>query len=258
MSYTNLNPAIYSKTYFIADIHLSPDKPEITRNFLKFLSNINGDALYILGDFFELWIGDDYLTDFHYSIFNALKKASLPIYLMPGNRDFLMNKIFSEKSGCKLLSDPSVIKLYGYNILLTHGDSLCLKNPAHKVFRRMTQNKILQFLFLQLPLKIRKYIAYKIQFISRKNYIKNLAQCKTIDYQALEKLLEKHPAEYLIHGHTHQYLQEIISLPQAHANIQKISRQKISRIVLGDWLEKPSYLIIESGENSLKININFV
>ncbi|MDF2868373.1 MAG: lpxH, partial [Gammaproteobacteria bacterium] len=146
-------------TLFISDLHLSEHTPELNQEFLGLLSGKakQADALYILGDFFEMWIGDDDITPYNHSIIAAIKQFSKikPVYFMAGNRDFMIGQRFARNSGCQLLTDPTVINLYGKPTLLTHGDFLCTQDKGHIAFRRCTQKLWLQNLLLKLPLSWR-------------------------------------------------------------------------------------------------------
>jgi UDP-2,3-diacylglucosamine hydrolase len=151
-------------TLFISDLHLEPKRPDITRCFFNFLQNQapQADALYILGDFFEVWIGDDEDTIFHRSIIAALKQltdSGLSVYFMRGNRDFLIGQAFIRATGCHLLSDPTRIQLYGKDVLLAHGDALCTADHKHQNFRKYAQNPAYNRFFLWLPLFIRRAIS---------------------------------------------------------------------------------------------------
>ena len=157
-----------SHTYFISDLHLSEEHPEITRAFLSFIQNQahTADALYILGDFFETWVGDDLVTPLSQSVCNALNQLhqkGVAIYFMHGNRDFLIGQKFIKAAGMTLLNDPSPINLYGKDSVIAHGDYLCTEDTSHQRFRRFTGNKLTQRCFFALPLKIRQRIAMALR-----------------------------------------------------------------------------------------------
>jgi UDP-2,3-diacylglucosamine hydrolase len=231
-------------TLFISDLHLEPERPDITTNFLSFLKNQapKSDALYILGDLFEVWVGDDHLSEFNQSIINALRNLSdsgLPIYFMRGNRDFLISETFIKASGCRFLEDPTKINLYGTPILLTHGDLLCTDDYKHQAFRKYTQNPKFHRYFLALPLSLRLWIAKIIRRSSKKH-------TRTISYahldvtqQAVDKLMSQYNVRLLIHGHTHR--------PAIH-----VLNHGSHRIVLGDWHQHGSALVYdETGDYEL-------
>lgn len=215
-----------SWTIFISDLHLQANEPHIAEIFLDFLHHEarKADALYILGDLFEAWIGDDDLSPFNLQIIQALKQATLsglPIYFMRGNRDFLIGKRFIEKSGVKLLADPTLINLYGTPTLLMHGDSLCTLDQKHQKWRQMTLNPTYQKLALLLPLSLRLSIARWLRKQSGQHQ-RNLADYITdVNPEAVAQAMQAHQVARLIHGHTHR--PAIHSLPTGQ------------RIVLGAW-----------------------
>ncbi|OGT45183.1 MAG: UDP-2,3-diacylglucosamine diphosphatase [Gammaproteobacteria bacterium RIFCSPHIGHO2_12_FULL_41_20] len=241
------------KTLFIADLHLMAEQKNITNLFLNFLKTcaLNVTALYILGDLFEVWIGDDDDSLFHSQIKSALTTATaqgLPIYLMHGNRDFLIGKRFLKETGCQLLTDPSVVNIYNTPVLLMHGDTLCTHDIAYLRFRKKSRNFFMQQLFLWKSLKTRKKIAEKMREKSRDytrttpDYIMDVTQ------QEVERVMKKYQVSYLIHGHTHR--------PAIHEFIAE--NHSKTRIVLGPWHEHGSALEWQqSGEkNLITINAN--
>jgi len=156
----------------ISDLHLEEERPDITRAFLHFLATraTQAEALYILGDFFEVWIGDDAMTPFQESIAGALRALSergVRIYLMHGNRDFMLGQTFCHKAGCKLLADPSVVQLCGEPVLLMHGDSLCTRDEGYMRLRRLLRNPLSMFVLRNLPLATRRKLARKLRNESR-------------------------------------------------------------------------------------------
>jgi UDP-2,3-diacylglucosamine hydrolase len=151
-------------TLFISDLHLEPAHPGITRLFLNFLQHqaAQADALYILGDLFAAWIGDDDLSPFNQDMITALRELTakgVPVYFMCGNRDFLIGEQFMAQTGCRFLSDPTVIDLYGTRVLIMHGDTLCTDDIPYQRYRRFAHNTILQRFFLGLPLGWRGKVA---------------------------------------------------------------------------------------------------
>jgi len=224
-------------TYFISDLHLHPGRPKLVALFKKFLQSLPPDveALYILGDFFEAWVGDD---DPDYHEISALlknKASNLAIYFMPGNRDFLINKNFTRSLGLELLPDPCLITLYDKKILLAHGDGLCTQDKSYQRYRRIVRFPLLQKLFLCLPLSFRKKVASGLRQNSQEQYQKNPEK----RYQEIEKatamaLLKEFEADLLIHGHIHK------------AGIDNIGDEHYQRerVVLGDWHDDAGSLII--------------
>lgn len=212
-------------TYFISDIHLhesSELQSELLLNFLR-TSGPTADAIYILGDLFALWLGDD-LNELYslplIATFRNLNDQGVPVYFMHGNRDFLVGAKFCKLTGCVLLQDPCVIDLYGSQVLLTHGDLMCTADHSYQRFRKIVQNRFIKTLFLKLPITIRKKLAYWIK--SRvNNKIAKSAAIYDVVPTTVTQWFKKYNVQLMIHGHTHK--------PAIHNNDSKI------RIVLGDW-----------------------
>ncbi len=165
--------------YFISDLHLHASRPENTMRFLRFLKEIadKATALYILGDFFEVWVGDDQWhvntpEDHDTQVIQALTQYTaqgIPTYFMHGNRDFLIANKFAATTGCTLIPDPYIIEFNDTRYVLTHGDTLCTRDLAYQRFRRMVRNPIFKMLFLCLPLKLRRKIAGGIEIKAREH-----------------------------------------------------------------------------------------
>lgn len=239
------------KTLFIADLHLSHDRPEIIRRFLHFLRTrvMQADALYILGDFFNLWVGDDYGNTFNRTIINALHQCidgGVPIYFMPGNRDFLVGERFLQASGCYLLSDPCVVDLYGTRVLLAHGDIFCSNNLKYFVYRSIARNWLLKKMFLWLPLSIRKTIANKARKISQ-HYNSSLSKSVgDVVQTTVLRIMRKYKVNLLIHGHNHQTGDYKFTLNGDLAR----------RIVPGDWNQsKGRVLICQPGTDQQSLDL---
>ncbi|MDF2623588.1 MAG: UDP-2,3-diacylglucosamine diphosphatase, partial [Kosakonia cowanii] len=168
-------------TLFIADLHLHTEEPAITAGFLHFLDGVarEADALYILGDLFEAWIGDDDPNPLHQRVaaaIRALVDSGVPCYFIHGNRDFLLGKRFARESGMQLLPQEKVLELYGRKVLIMHGDTLCTDDAGYQAFRAKVHQPWLQTLFLALPLFIRHRVAAKMRADSRAaNSSKSLA-----------------------------------------------------------------------------------
>lgn len=228
-----------SYSLFISDLHLCASRPRITATFLDFLANTASKAngLYILGDLFEYWAGDDDIQDIHHqpiiSAFKLLSEAGVKLYFIHGNRDFLISSEFCQASGISLLQDPSLITLYGKSVLLSHGDGLCTDDVEYQKFRLQVRNAKWQHDFLNLPLQIRKEQIDTIRAQSK--YEKSLKSMQIMDanQEAIHRLLkDQHYPDLLIHGHTHRPAEHQIQLDGHH----------ITRWVLGDWYEQGSYL----------------
>ncbi|MDH1011290.1 UDP-2,3-diacylglucosamine diphosphatase [Pseudomonas nicosulfuronedens] len=215
---------------FISDLHLEAERPDITRAFLHFLSTRarTAEALYILGDFFEAWIGDDGMDEFQHSIARALRELSdsgTRIFLMHGNRDFLIGQAFCREAGCKLLRDPSLIDLGGEQVLLMHGDSLCTLDVAYMKLRRWLRNPLTLFILRHLPLAARHKLARKLRKESRAQTRMKASEIVDVTPAEVERIMRDKGVRILIHGHTHR--------PAVHE--LEIDGRPARRIVLGDW-----------------------
>ncbi|WP_152222641.1 UDP-2,3-diacylglucosamine diphosphatase [Pseudomonas sp. SCB32] len=215
---------------FISDLHLEAERPDITRAFLHFLATRARTAkvLYILGDFFEAWIGDDGMDEFQHSIARALRELSdsgTRIYLMHGNRDFLIGKAFCREAGCTLLRDPSLIDLGSEKVLLMHGDSLCTLDAAYMKLRRWLRNPLSLFILRNLPLTTRHKLARKLRKESRTQTQMKASEIVDVTPSEVERIMRDKGVRILIHGHTHR--------PAVHE--LDIDGRPARRIVLGDW-----------------------
>lgn len=217
-------------TLFISDLHLDDSRPEITALFMRFLKNEakHADALYILGDLFETFIGDDEKTALQQQVCEALlalSKNAIPIYLMHGNRDFLIGKQFAKQSGIKILPDPTVIDLYGKPTLLLHGDTLCTQDVDYLKFRKKVRNVLLQKIFLAQSLKTRRLLTEKARRVSKKHNEKTSLDILDATAEEIPRLMQKYQVNQMIHGHTHR--------PSLH--YFWLNSQPFFRIVLSDW-----------------------
>ena len=194
--------------YFISDLHLSVDEPLQTDIFFRFLSHQakQAERLYILGDLFEVWIGDDNNDLFVQEIVQALLTLSkaTALFIMPGNRDFLLGQRFAKACGAQLLSDPIVIDLYGSPTLLTHGDLLCTDDKAYQRWRRFAHCPWLQRMFLGMPLVWRRKIATALRNRSQ-SYTRSLpTSSMDVTMAGMREMLGDRGVTHLIHGHTHR------------------------------------------------------
>lgn len=239
-------------TIFIADTHLTEEQPEITQKLLKFLATtaIHAEALYILGDFFNVWIGDDDNTSFHQTIIDALKNLTstgVKLYLMHGNRDFLLGKRFARATNCCILHDPTVINIYGKRVLLTHGDLLCTHDLKYLIFRKKVRNWITQKLFLCKSLKKRREIANNMRKASQLYNVLMPDNLLNITQSEVENFMRKYKVDMLIHGHLHNAIIDKFSL----------DGRSVQRIVLGDWqVDKGSILICSTNEATNELNFH--
>ena len=229
-------------TLFIADLHLDPERPEITRLFGDFLDAEAGqaDALYILGDLFESWVGDDDPSEagaFVAAKLAALASSGVPVFFMHGNRDFMLGRDYAAKAGMRLLPDPTVIELYGQPVLLMHGDLLCTDDVEYQKVRAQVRNPDWRAHMLSQPLQARLAFAQQARAASlaRQGEMKHAGTMESITDASpatVEETLRRFGIDTLIHGHTHR--------PAIHE--LDIDGRAHRRIVLGDWYEQGSVL----------------
>lgn len=224
-------------TLFISDLHLSPDQAELTQVAVDFLAQqaANIDQLYILGDLFNTWLGDDIVPDEFQPLIEQLIKlqqVGIKSYLMVGNRDFMMGKDFAARCGLTLLQDPTLIKLGQHKVLLMHGDSLCIDDVSYQRYRRWSRNRFLQRCFLMLSANYRQGISDKIKQKSRQQKQYKSAAIMDVNQSEVSRVMAKYQVDYLLHGHTHR--------PAIHP-----LGQDQYRVVLGDWQQQPSFIIFD-------------
>jgi UDP-2,3-diacylglucosamine hydrolase len=222
-------------TLFISDLHLDPARPDITRQALEFLAaETHGiDALYILGDLFEAWVGDDDPEPEKRRVIAALRSltgAGLPCFFMHGNRDFLVGEGFAAASGCTLLADPTVIELYGTRLLLMHGDTLCTDDHEYQAFRQMVRNPAWQQLMLAKPLPERLMLAKHLRETSAASMAGKSMEIMDVNKDAVADAMRSAGVYTLLHGHTHR--------PAVHRF--DVDGHDAVRIVLGDWYTQGS------------------
>lgn len=234
--------------YLISDLHLSPQRPELTRSFLRFLQQQvipEATELYILGDFFEYWIGHGINQVLLDEISGALRtlaiKYKIKTYFMPGNRDFLVDAKFCASCKMTLLSDPTKVEIQGEAVLLMHGDSLCTQDKWYQRYRKLSRNAMIQKLFLALPLTLRQSIADKLRQQSNKHTPRKPAKLLDVDHHAALEAMSTHQVKTLIHGHTHR--------PAVHWH--KAHGDNFRRIVLGDWGKENWVLKCDQGTMQL-------
>jgi UDP-2,3-diacylglucosamine hydrolase len=235
------------KILFISDLHLSQDRPVITKLFLRFLQEqaATADALYILGDLFEVWLGDDMvLPEYQPAIaaIKALSEQGIPIYVMYGNRDFLMREPFEEMSGATLIHEPYIIDLDGQATLLMHGDTLCTDDVAYQQFRTIVRNPQWQDALLAKTPEQRLALAREYRAMSQTEMAKKDEAIMDVNQQTVLANLRQHKVRHLIHGHTHR--------PGFHQF--DLDGQPAQRIVLGDWYEHGNYLVCEGQQCRLE------
>lgn len=233
-------------TLFISDLHLDGSRPDITALFLRFLRDeaAGAEALYILGDLFEAWVGDDQdgeLADAIRAALRRLTAAGVPVFFLRGNRDFLVGPRFAEETGVRLLADPCVVMLHGEAILLMHGDLLCSGDLAYQAFRRQVRDPDWQQAFLAQPLAARLAFAAQARVASQQHQsgLKSADALENITDVAHDTVLAtmaRHGVNRLIHGHTHR--------PAMHS--MRINERPAHRIVLGDWYAQGSVLRVDA------------
>lgn len=227
-----------SRTLFIADLHLCQEEPAITAGFLHFLQREapHCDALYILGDLFEAWIGDDDPNPLHQQVASALRALPVPVYFIHGNRDFLVGRRFARASGMTLLPEEQVLTLYGHRLLIMHGDTLCTDDAGYLRFRAKVHNPWIQRLFLALPLWVRKRIAARMRADSKQANQHKSQSIMDVNQDAVVTTMQRHQVPLLIHGHTHR--------PAIHT--LTLQSEAAQRAVLGAWHSRGSMIQLDA------------
>jgi UDP-2,3-diacylglucosamine hydrolase len=226
---------------FISDLHLDPSRPRITELFESYLASDevrHADALYILGDLVEAWIGDDDDAELPRRIaaaIHAVHDAGVPVYFMVGNRDFLLGEAFARRAGMTLLEDGTVHDIHGRPTLLMHGDVLCTDDTAYQAVRQQVRNPEWQKQILSMPLEARRAFAAKAREDSKAHTGSTTESIMDVNDAAVTETMRKAGATRLIHGHTHR--------PAVHAFM--LDGKAAERIVLGDWYEQGSVLRVD-------------
>jgi UDP-2,3-diacylglucosamine hydrolase len=230
------------RTLFIADLHLSENHPQVVSAFYHFLEKeLNfGETLYILGDLFEVWVGDDEHTPLMDKVAEMLtmcvEKRKITIYYLHGNRDFMLGKHYAKQASIKQIPEHHEIDLYGQKALLLHGDTLCLADVNYQKMRKIIHNPIAQCFFNLQPLFIRQKIGLKIRRASqtKKSYKKR--NDMGVTKSEVNRLLEKHGSTLMIHGHTHQVNKHSFDLNGTPA----------LRFDVGDWYQNLSFVFAQN------------
>jgi len=234
-------------TLFISDLHLEGDRPEIGEQFLDFLDEeaADAEALYILGDFFEYWVGDDDPDEYYASIKRSLRAftdSGVPVYFMHGNRDFMIGEQFAAETGVTILPDPSPTAFYGKSVLLSHGDALCTDDTEYQQVRAMTRNPEWQAMMLEKPLEERIAIAKQARLQSQDRNKTLSESIMDVNPDAVRQIIAEYDVEILLHGHTHR--------PGIHG--VDVDDRFAKRVVLGDWYDQGS--VVRWDEDGLELS----
>ena len=235
---------------FVSDVHLDAAAPEAQRQFLQFIdSQATGPptarAVYILGDLFESWVGDDDVGGERDAVLAALRRltaSGVACFLLHGNRDFLIGAEFCRQTGCQLLPDPVIAEIDGERVLLTHGDALCTDDHSYQELRSIVRTPAWQRRFLGLPLPDRQMLANEARAGSRAHTARTIPRIMDVNTAAVIAAFEAARVRTMIHGHTHR--------PAVHDAL--VGGQPVQRIVLGAWYEHGSYLAYENGRYELR------
>ncbi|MDE2447627.1 MAG: UDP-2,3-diacylglucosamine diphosphatase [Gammaproteobacteria bacterium] len=232
---------------FVSDVHLDAAAPGAQRQFLEFLRAhaAGAHALYILGDLFESWVGDDDAGGERLEVLAALRELTaggVACFLLHGNRDFLLGEDFCRRTGCRLLPDPVIAQIGDERVLLTHGDAFCTDDHAYQELRSIVRTPAWQRRFLGLPLEDRQLLANEARAGSRAHTARTVPKIMDVNAAAVTAAFKAARVRRIIHGHTHR--------PAVHDAL--VEGQSVQRIVLGAWYEQGSYLTYESGRYELR------
>jgi UDP-2,3-diacylglucosamine hydrolase len=232
---------------FVSDVHLDADASQATEQFLSFLSAeaTGAEALYILGDLFEAWVGDDDREPGNERVCRALRAlaaSGVACFALHGNRDFLLGAGFCARSGCRLLTDPVLAQLDGERVLLTHGDALCTDDHSYQELRSIVRDPAWQRRFLALPRAHRELLSREARAGSRRHTARTVPYIMDVNAAAVAAAFRAAQVRRMIHGHTHR--------PGVHD--LEVDGQPAQRIVLGAWYEQGSYLRYEQGRYELR------
>ena len=227
------------RTLFISDLHLGPDLPRTTAGFFRFLQEeaTGAEALYVLGDLFEVWVGDDNHNDYNdaaVAAFRQLSDTGTRLWFLHGNRDFLLGQAFAEACGGQLLGEAEVISLYGLPVLIMHGDQLCTLDEKYMAFRAQSRDPVWQAMMLEKPLDQRLMIAAMWRAQSKSMNANKPENIMDVTPDEVVRVLSEAGVSTLLHGHTHRPMEHAVAL----ANDQG------RRLVLGDWREETGETVI--------------
>ncbi|MHB1085914.1 MAG: UDP-2,3-diacylglucosamine diphosphatase [Thiobacillus sp.] len=236
------------RTYFVADLHLTDERPVATGHFFRFLHDeaAGADALYILGDLFETWIGDDHdeqVAQDTASHLKSLADSGTPVFFMHGNRDFMLAERYATLTGMTLIKDPTRIDLYGVPTLLMHGDTLCTDDTAYQTFRSWVRRPLTLALLRHLPLALRRRMARQARAHSESAKATKSTEIMDVNTDAVVHMLREAHAHRLIHGHTHRPAQHV------HA----IDDHDCERWVVPDWYTRWGYVVCDATGCALRV-----
>ena len=229
-------------TLFISDLHLEADRPDIADQFLRFLETeaLNADALYILGDLFEFWVGDDDPNEHYAWIKQGLRKLTrkkIPVFFMHGNRDFMIGEDFAAETAITILADPHVLEIHGEKVLLSHGDAYCTDDIEYQTIRKMTRDPQWQAMMMTKSVEERQAFAEQARAASQAHGDNISQTIVDVNQTEIESAFREANVSLMLHGHTHR--------PAVHE--LEIDGRPVRRIVLGDWYEHGS--IVRWDEN---------
>ncbi|MFN3544447.1 MAG: UDP-2,3-diacylglucosamine diphosphatase [Thiobacillus sp.] len=236
------------RSYFVADLHLTDERPAATGRFFRFLDEeaAGADALYILGDLFEAWIGDDHdeaVADDTARRLKALAQAGTPVYFLHGNRDFMLATRYAQRAGITLLADPTRIELYGVPTLIMHGDTLCTDDLAYQRFRQRVRHPFVLALLRHLPHTLRRRLARHARAGSEAAKAAKPPEIMDVNEREVARVLRETGVSRLIHGHTHR--------PAAHRPL--VDGLERERWVVPDWYARWGYVVCDASGCALHV-----
>ncbi len=236
------------RSFFVADLHLTDERPAATGRFFRFLDEVvaGADALYILGDLFEAWTGDDHdeqVADDAAQRLRALADAGTRVCFMHGNRDFMLAERYAARSGMTLIADPARIDLYGVPTLLMHGDTLCIDDAAYQAFRRRVRHPLTRAFLRRLPQALRRRLARQARAGSQAAKANKPAEIMDVNAEEVVRVLREQQVSRLIHGHTHR--------PAQHRHT--VDGRACERWVLPDWYDRWGYVVCAADGCTLRV-----